>query len=112
MRAHSRTGMTVAGASIAFSALCFALYFAFTPVLLASAIFGAIGAMFALACKARRTAVVTIVFALVPLAQLLVEQFSDTEYLVFFPAAMAIGVAAWAIVDYSLERRAQMRPAA
>ena len=106
MRTWSRVGIVVARVSIAFSALCFFLYFGYTPIVLVAAIFGAVGATLAAVSKAWRTALVTLVFALVPFAQLMVEVSFDTEGLIFVPGAIAIAVAAWALVDHSLKRRA------
>jgi hypothetical protein len=109
MSIKSQVGISIAVVSIVFSSLCFALYFAFTPIVLASALVGTIGAGFAFAAKARRTAMIALVFGLVPFAQLLVEQFFDTEYFIFIPAVLAICIAALAIINHSFERRAQLR---
>lgn len=109
MSIRPRVGISLAVASIAFSAPCFALYFAFTPILAVSAIVGTIGAAFAFAAKARRTAIVALAFGFVPCAQLLIEQSSDTEYFVLIPAVLAICIATWAIVGHSLASRPQAR---
>jgi len=111
MNTRSRIGITLAWVSIAFSVLSFAIYFAFTPVFFVSALFGAVGAVVALASKARRTALVAAVFGLVPFGQLLIEQFFESEYLVPLPAAIALLIAGLAIANYAQSRRVNMRPA-
>lgn len=104
-------GMSIAGASIAFSALSAGLYFAFTPVVVLTLLFGAAGVALALAAGARRTAIVAAAFALVPLCQLLAERFLESELLVLLPASVAIGTAAWALVSYAADRRPRERSA-
>jgi len=66
MSTKARIGISIAVVSIVFCALCFAVYFAFTPVVLVSA-------------------------------------------LVVIPAVLAICIAAWTSIDYSLKKRAQLR---
>jgi len=110
MSARSRIGITVAGLSIAFSVSSFAIYFAFTPVFLVSALFGTIGAVVAMASKSRRTALVAAVFGLVPLGQLLTEHFFESEHLVPLPAATALVIAGMALANYAQSRRASMCP--
>lgn len=107
MRAQSRTGLVIAGVGIAFCAICFALYFAFTPVFIAAALAGVIGAVSALAAKARRTALVAALFGLVPFGQFLIESFTSSEVLVFAPGAMAMLIAAFAFANYSSGRRSE-----
>lgn len=105
MKTTPRSGMTIAGASIVFSTISSLVYFAFTPVLVLSALLGAIGVAFALGSSAKRTALVTAVFALVPLGQLLMERFFESTLSVLVPAALAIVTAAWALLDYSACRK-------
>ena len=111
MKPRSRIGMFIAGASIAFSAFSVGLYFTFTPVIVLTLLFGAAGVALALAAGARRTAIVTAAFALVPLCQLLAERFLESELLVFLPAAVAIGTGAWALVSFAADRRPRERSA-
>jgi hypothetical protein len=93
MTTRSRIGITVAWVSIASSVLFSALYFALTVVFFLSAVFGFAGAMVALAAKARRSALVAAVSGLVPLAELVIEQFFGSEYLVLLPAANGLRTA-------------------
>ena len=109
MTTRSRIGLAVAWTSIAFSLASCAIYFAFTPVIPVSAILGTVGAVLALASKARRTALVVAVFGLVPLGQLLIEHFFENEYLVPIPAAIALVIAGLAIANYFQSRRVTMR---
>lgn len=108
MKPASRIALIVAGSSIAFSVLCSVFYFVFTAAFLLSVLFGAVGVACAVAAKAWRTAMVVAAFAVVPLAQLLVEELFEAEFLVFIPAAVATSAAAWALIDYSSWKRAPL----
>jgi hypothetical protein len=110
MSTRPQVGLPIARASIAFSALSFLLYFVFTPVAILAVLFGAIGVVFAIASKAKRTALVAATFGLVPIAQLLIEQSTTYEYLVFVPAVMAFVVSGVVLANYSKARGAALRP--
>lgn len=111
MTSRFRIGVAVAWVSIVFSLLSFAVYFVFTAVFFVSALFGAVGALAAIASKAKRTALVAAVFGLVPLGQLLVEQFFESEYLVPLPAAAALSIAGLAFANYAQSKRLSVRAA-
>lgn len=105
----SRIGAVLGGISIGFSTLCFAITPVFTPAFLLAALFGLLSAALALALKARRTALVALVFAATPFCGLLlidhVVERVRNGYVAFIPLAAAFVVASWALLDYSRRKR-------
>jgi hypothetical protein len=108
-RSTARIGAAVGGISVAFSALCFVVTPAFTPAFILAALFGFLSGAIALALKARRTAVVTFVFALTPFCGFLLMQYVaeplQNGYVVFVPLALAAVFAAWVLINYSKAKR-------
>lgn len=109
MTKRSHIGIITAWVSIAFSVFSSGFYFAFAPVFIASALFGAIGAVVALSSKARRTALMAAVFGMVPFGQLLVEQFFENAYLMPLPAAIALLMASLSYANYAQSKRATVQ---
>ncbi len=110
MKTESRIGAALGGISIVFSILCFAVTPVFTAAFILAALFGAVSGAVVLALKARRTAIVSFVFALAPFCGFLLMQYVvervGSSLVVFIPLGLAIASAAWALVDYSKARRA------
>lgn len=105
MNIKTRIGIFVGLASILFSTLCLLAMPAFTGAIIVAPFVGMILGAIAAALGARRTAAVTLVFAVVPACGFYVmEKFSDyfgTGYVAFFPLAVAVAVAAWVLISYS-----------
>jgi hypothetical protein len=106
----TRFGVAVGVISVAFSTLCFVIVPVFTPAFLLAALFGLISGGLCLALKARRSAWVAFVFALVPLCGFLVleyvVEYVGNGHVFFVPLAAAMAFAAWALIDYSRATRA------
>src|SRR5690606_1291758 len=96
--------------SIVFSRACFIVMPVFTGAIAAALLVGVVFSAIAASLGARRTAGVTLLFALVPLFGFLilenVAQYFGTGYVAFVPWIAAIGVVAWMAINYSRERRA------
>lgn len=106
VKATSRIGVVIGGIGIACSMLCFFVTPVFTPAFLAAVFVGFLGGATALAFKARRTAVVAFVFALMPCGFLLPERAGI--------AVMGVGlsIAVWMTLDYLRAKRAMAGAAA
>ena len=107
MRSRRAIGVVAGTISIVFSILCFLVMPVFTPGIVLAGIVGAVAAIIAFVCKARRTALVTFVFALVPTFGFILLEYDpprfDTGYLAFIALGVALVVAVLAFVDYSRE---------
>lgn len=92
MKNPSGFGVAVGVISIAFSTLCLVVMPFFAAAIVLAAVFGASSGGLALGLKARRTAMVTFVFAVIPLVGWLILHF--TGYRVSAPADAANSLAA------------------
>jgi hypothetical protein len=105
----ARIGVGLGCISIAFSTLCFIVVPAFTGALILALIFGIPSSAIALGLKAKRTALVTLVFAPTPLCGFLLMQHASelvgSGYIAFLALGVAILAAALALLDYSKEKR-------
>jgi hypothetical protein len=105
----ARIGVGLGGISIAFSTLCFLVMPAFTAALILAMLFGVPSSAIAFGLKAKRTALVTLVFAPTPIfGFLLMENASHlvgSGYIAFLALGAAFLIAALALVDYSKARR-------
>lgn len=105
MNIKTRIGIFVGLSSMLFSTLCLIVMPVFTGAIIVAPFIGAILGAIAAACGARRTAVVTLVFAVVPACGFYVmERFSGyfgTGYVAFFPLVVAIAVASSVLLSYS-----------
>jgi hypothetical protein len=114
--ALGRIGAGLGGISIAFSTLCFFVMPMFTPAFMLAALFGSLSGAIALTLKARRTAMVAFVFALVPLLGFLLMQYAAEPlrsiYVVFVPLGLAVALAAWSFRNYLKALRASAGAAA
>ena len=80
---------------MAFSLLCFFIFPVFTPAIAASLVGGAIGGSVALISHAPRTAVVSFLFAIAPLAGFLLTRYmSGSGYIGFLALGLAVVSAA------------------
>ena len=108
MRLRPTIGIVAGAASIGFSTLCFLVMPVFTPGIVLAGFVGAMGSVIALACKARRTALVTFVFALTPTFGFLLLEYDpprfDRAYLAFIALGVALVVAVIAFSGYSKDR--------
>lgn len=108
MNVKSRVGVTAGVVSILFSTLCLFVMPVFTGSIILAPLAGVVLAATALALGARRTAGVTLLFALVPACGFLVmENYSEyfgTGYVAFIPLVAAAVVAACTAVNYSRSR--------
>jgi hypothetical protein len=99
---------------IAFSTLCFLVFPAFTPSFILSLLFGIFSGVIAFALKARRAAIVALVFAPTPLCGfLLLDYFANrfhSGYAVFAILGVAYLTAILALANYSMARRVSRRP--
>lgn len=116
MNTKTRLAVLLGVVSILFSTFCLIVMPVFLAAIMAAPLLGiAVGAV-ALFLDARRTAVVTFAFALVPLCGLLametLAKHVGTGYVAFAPLAAAAALAAWATASYSREQRAQRGAAA
>lgn len=105
----ARVGVSLGGISIAFSTLCFVVMPAFTGALILAMLFGVPSSAIALGLKAKRTALVTLVFAPTPLCGFLLMEHAShlvgSGYIAFVALGAAFFIAALAIIDYSKARR-------
>jgi hypothetical protein len=112
----ARIGVGLGGISIAFSTLCFLVMPAFTAALILAMLFGVPSSAIALGLKARRTALVTLVFAPTPLGGFLLMEHAShlvgSGYIAFLALGVAFLIAVLAIIDYSKARRALASAAA
>lgn len=104
MNIKTRIGVFAGLASILFSTLCLVVMPAFTAAIILAPLVGMILGGAAAALGARRTGIVTLVFAVVPACGFYVmENFAGyfgTGYVAFFPLVIAIAVAAWVLIRY------------
>lgn len=110
MSTKHRLGISLGILSIAFSTLCLIVMPVFTGAMIAALLLGvAFGAM-AASLGARRTAGVTLLFALAPLFGFFVMENSAayfrTGYVAFAPFLVAIVVAVWVATNYLRTKRA------
>ena len=77
----------------------------FTPGVVLAGLVGAVAGVIALVCGARRTALVTFVFAITPAFGFLLLEYDpprfNTGYLAFIALGVALAVAVFALVNYS-----------
>ena len=110
MKNRSLIGVIAGGTSIVFSSLCFLAMPVFTPAIVLAVLVGAVGGAVALALRARRTGLVTFIFALTPLVGFLLLEYDpwrfDTGYLAFVAVGVALMAAILALIDYSRQKRA------
>ncbi len=110
MNIKHRIGIVAGVFSILFSTFCLIVMPVFTGAIIAAPLVGLAFAAIAATLRARRTAAITVAFALVPLCGFLVmENFSKyfgTGYVAFLPLAVAAAAAAWTMVDYSRAKAA------
>jgi hypothetical protein len=109
----AKFGVGIGCISIAFSTLCFFVTPVFMGGLILALLFGVISAGISLALKAKRTAVVALVFSLTPLWGFLVLEHVVERvrngYVFFFPLWAAVFIATWVLVNYSRAKRAMTR---
>jgi hypothetical protein len=104
----ARIGVILGCISMAFSTLCFLVMPAFTAALVLAMLFGLPSSAIALGLKAKRTALVALVFAPTPLGGFLLMEHAShlvgSGYIAFVALGVAFLVAALAIIDYLVAR--------
>jgi hypothetical protein len=107
MRLKPSISIVTGTVSIAFSSLCFLVMPVFTPGIVLAGLVGAVAGVIALVGGARRTALVTLTFAITPTFGFLLLEYDpprfNTGYLAFIALGVALVVAFFAFVDYSRE---------
>jgi hypothetical protein len=109
----ARIGVAIGCISIAFSTLCFVVTPVFTGGLILAPFFGFVSGGISFVLKAKRTAIVALVFSLTPLCGFLVLEHAVERvrngYVFFVPLGAAVLIATWVLVSYSRAKRAVIR---